>query len=146
MGSRIGSRMADSEHNTRMSWESTVAAGHEVQVVVPAPGREPVRVPIWVVAVGADLYVRSWKGADGVWYKRAKRYGTGTIVAGDAEHAVRFTPIGEPALEAAIDAAFRAKYGSSAYTEAMIGPPAAGTTMRLDRDPGAPPEAGSAGA
>ncbi|BBH67666.1 hypothetical protein ACTI_43510 [Actinoplanes sp. OR16] len=101
-------------------------------MVVPAPGRDPVRVPIWVVTVGADLYVRSWKGDAGVWYKRARRYGTGAIVAGGTERAVRFTPVADPALEEAIDAAFRAKYGSSEYTEAMINPPAAGTTMRLD--------------
>ncbi|MEU4562453.1 DUF2255 family protein [Actinoplanes sp. NPDC023936] len=113
-----------------MPW---VADSHEIDVVVPAPGREPVRVPIWVVAVGDDLYVRSWKGEAGVWYRRARRYGTGSVVVDGDEHAVRFTPVADPALEEAVDRAFTAKYGGSEYANAMINPPASGTTMRLDR-------------
>jgi hypothetical protein len=32
---------------------------NEIDVVVPAPGRDDVRTPIWIVAVDGDLYVRS---------------------------------------------------------------------------------------
>ena len=28
-------------------------------------------VPIWVVSDGSDVYVRSWKGTDGAWYRHA---------------------------------------------------------------------------
>ncbi|MFI5894859.1 DUF2255 family protein [Actinoplanes sp. NPDC051513] len=105
-----------------------LADANEIDVVVPAPGRPDVRTPIWIVAVDGNLYVRSWKGEDGLWYRRARRYGTGSIIAGGHEHQVRFTAADEPG----IDAAYQAKYGRSSYTEAMIRPPATGTTLRLD--------------
>ncbi|WP_306215504.1 DUF2255 family protein [Actinoplanes sp. RD1] len=115
-----------------MSW-ADLGASHEIDVIVAAPGRPDVRTPIWVVAVGDELYVRSWKGEGGLWYRRALKHGAGTVVAGDERYAVRFTPAGEPGVNAQIDEAFRGKYGTSPYTEAMTEPPAAGTTLRLDR-------------
>jgi hypothetical protein len=29
-------------------------------------------VPIWVVRVGDGLYVRSWRGQDGTWFRAAR--------------------------------------------------------------------------
>lgn len=63
---------------------------------------------------------------------RARRYGAGTIVAGGDEHAVRFVPVADAGLDARIDEAFRRKYAGSPYTQAMIDPPAAGTTTLLE--------------
>jgi hypothetical protein len=104
----------------------------EVTVVLPAPGRKPVRVPIWVVAVDGELYVRSWKGGDGIWYRRARQSGTGAVVVGGEERPTRFVPVGGAELDAAIDREFLSKYGDSRHSRAMIEPPAAGTTLRLD--------------
>ena len=36
-------------------------------------------VPIWVVRVGDELYVRSWRGDGGRWYRAAKASGEGHI-------------------------------------------------------------------
>ena len=33
-------------------------------------------VPIWVVRVGDELYVRSYRGASGGWYRRARSAAT----------------------------------------------------------------------
>ena len=118
-----------------MTWDEAVfgelAGAREIDVVVPAPDRPVVRAPIWIVAVDGDLYVRSWKGDAGRWYRRDRRYGTGSVVTAGGEHRVRFHPAGEPALDAVIDQAFLAKYGDSRYSREMIRPPAAGTTLRL---------------
>jgi hypothetical protein len=84
------------------------------------------------VAVDGDLYVRSWKGDDGLWYRRARRHGTGSIVDGREQHQVRFAAASEPDVNARVDAAYRSKYGNSSYTQAMTGEPATATTMRLD--------------
>ena len=94
-----------------------------------------VRAPIWVVPVDGDLYVRSWKGDAGHWYRRARRHGTGSIVTADGEYAVRFEPTAEPGLEAAVDQGYLSKYGDSSYAAAMIHPPAAGTTLRVTPAP-----------
>ncbi|GGK75884.1 DUF2255 family protein [Mangrovihabitans endophyticus] len=119
-----------------MTWDTGIAArlseAREVDVIVPAPGRAPVRVPVWLVAVGGELYLRSWKGEAGLWYRRALRYGTGALGLDGREHRVRFTAVAEPALDAGIDRAYREKYGDSRYAQAMTQPPATTTTMRVD--------------
>jgi hypothetical protein len=109
-----------------------LAGAREVDVVVPAPDRPDVRAPIWVVVVDGDLYVRSWKGDAGIWYRRASRYGTGSVFAAGRELPVRFTAVAERGVNARIDEAYLRKYESSPYTEAMMRRPATGTTLRLD--------------
>jgi hypothetical protein len=104
-----------------------------VRIEVPAPDRAPVRVPVWLVATGDQLYLRSWKGDAGLWYRRARRYGEGTLLWHGRRYAVRFVPVSDPDIEAAIDEQYLAKYRRSQYAEAMIRPPATGTTLRVDR-------------
>jgi len=85
---------------------------------------------IWVVRIGDDLYVRSYHGPSGRWYRAAVRAGSGRIRAGGVERDVSFeqTAAVEPAR---IDDAYRAKYGRSPYVDAMVGADAAATTLRL---------------
>jgi hypothetical protein len=40
---------------------------------------------MWVVRIGASLYVRSARGPDSTWYRRAIMYGRGRIRAGNVE-------------------------------------------------------------
>ena len=47
-------------------------------------------VPIWVVSDGSDVYVRSWKGTDGAWYRHALRGRKGSIRADGVGHEVVF--------------------------------------------------------
>ncbi|MEV0563655.1 DUF2255 family protein [Dactylosporangium sp. NPDC050588] len=119
-----------------MTWDTATARQladtHEIEVVVPAPGRPDARTPIWIVAVDDDLYVRSWKGDAGIWYRRARQHGTGSIIAAGHRQNVRFIAVDEAGINARIDQAYRYKYGSSSYTTAMTGPPVNTTTMRLD--------------
>jgi hypothetical protein len=85
---------------------------------------------IWVVRIGGDLYVRSYRGPSGRWYRAAVRAGAGRIRAGGIERDVSFEQA--DALEPArIDDAYRAKYGRSPYTNAMLSAGAAATTLRL---------------
>src|SRR4051794_7183905 len=105
-----------------MTWDTAttrqLADAAEVDIVVPAPGRPEVRTPIWIVAVDGTLYVRSWKGEAGIWYRRAHRYGSGSIITAGHEHQVRFSAVDEPDINAGIDEAYRSKYGHSTYTQA----------------------------
>ena len=119
-----------------MSWDAAtfrdLARAREVRILVPAPDRPPIRVPLWIVAVGSDLYVRSWKGDAGVWYRRARRTGDGTLLRHGRRFEVRFVPVTDPAVEAAIDKQYLTKYRRSPYAEEMTRPPAAGTTLRVE--------------
>ncbi|GAA4730659.1 DUF2255 family protein [Isoptericola chiayiensis] len=89
-------------------------------------------VPIWVVRVGDALYVRSYRGSDGGWYRQAVRSGHARIDAGGVEREVTLT---EPTddVDAAVDDAYRTKYGQlSSYVAPMVAPAAAASTRRLD--------------
>ncbi|MEQ0564239.1 DUF2255 family protein [Amycolatopsis sp. NEAU-NG30] len=87
-------------------------------------------VPIWVVRVGDELFVRSYRGTQGGWYRHATRLARGRIRAGGVEHAVGFVPA---ETSAAVDDAYRAKYGRYAGgpLDPMLSERAAATTLKL---------------
>jgi hypothetical protein len=85
---------------------------------------------IWVVHVGDDLFVRSYHGPGGRWYRAAQRSQRGRIRAGGAERDVSFADTGD-IDRAAVDDAYRQKYGRSTYVDAIVTPAAAATTPQL---------------
>ncbi len=91
---------------------------------------------IWVVEVDGHLYVRSYHGPDGAWYRQARRSHHGRITDRRNTYEVTFVEPGsvDPAL---IDAAYRHKYASygRSYVDAMVSPNAAAATLRLDPPP-----------
>jgi hypothetical protein len=88
-------------------------------------------VPIWVVRVGDELYVRSWRGDGGRWYRAAQASGEGHVSAGGVSKDVALLPAGDEVNDA-LDAAFREKYGRyTGYVEPMVAPQARTTTLRL---------------
>jgi hypothetical protein len=94
-------------------------------------------VPIWVVAVQDEMYVRSWKGTHGAWYRHAVARGEGRVRVGrtGSGQAVRFVPVPPSSpVQSAIDDAYREKYVSAgpAYVNPMVAEHAVATTLRLD--------------
>jgi hypothetical protein len=67
-------------------------------------------VIIWMVRVGADVYVRAAHGPETGWNRRARESGAGHVRAGTVvDRDARFEPA-DPALASAITDAFEAKY------------------------------------
>jgi hypothetical protein len=63
---------------------------------------------IWVVRVGDSLFVRSWRGARGAWYRNVLKTRAGRIRSGGIERNVTVTqPVDAP--HAAIDHGYRTK-------------------------------------
>src|SRR5437764_732716 len=88
-------------------------------------------VTIWVVRVGDEIYVRSYRGPGGRWYRAASARPTGHIASGGIERDVRFVKA-QPETAEAIDAAYREKYARfPAYVEPMLTDQARATTLRL---------------
>jgi hypothetical protein len=108
----------------------TIAAAEELAVAPMGPdGNLRSYRTIWVVRVGDNLCVRSYRGSAGGWYRAAQRSHQGRIRAGGGERDVRFEhPEG---VEPSVDDAYRAKYGRCGYVDTMLGPDAAGTTLRI---------------
>src|SRR5437879_4693988 len=67
-------------------------------------------LPIWVVRVGDDLFVRSWRGAGGGWYRAAEATHQADISAGGVDKHIALADAGDDVNDA-VDAAYRTKYG-----------------------------------
>jgi hypothetical protein len=121
--------------NSMTAWPpdelDAVARADELAIVVAGrDGHVPAPTTIWVVRVGDHLYVRSFRGPSGGWYRRALRGGRGHIAAGGVERDVVLSDAHDvSSLD--VDAAYRAKYGRSPYLAAMVEPSVADTTLRL---------------
>lgn len=89
-------------------------------------------VPIWVVRVGDNLYVRSYRGSDGAWYRAAVAQHAGRIRAGGVEKEVAFVAETDPGVNDQVDGAYRAKYGRyPQYVSPMLTPAVRATTIKL---------------
>jgi len=90
-------------------------------------------VTIWVVRVGDDLYVRSWKGNDGVWFRATQARHEGHINAGGVGKDVAFGTEADDDVNDQIDAAYRTKYRrhGGRYVDPMVAPTARATTIKL---------------
>jgi hypothetical protein len=106
-----------------------IGAADELEVT-PLGSRSP--VTIWVVRDGDDLYVRSWRGRSGNWFRAAQRQGEGRISASGVDKDVVFVGADDDVNDA-VDAAYRAKYQryGDSYVAAMVGPDARATTLKL---------------
>jgi hypothetical protein len=90
-------------------------------------------VTIWVVRTGDDLYVRSYKGGAGAWFRSAMARHEGQIRAGGVEKDVTFVEETDSGINAEIDTAYRTKYSgySARYVNPMVAAEARATTMKL---------------
>jgi hypothetical protein len=93
--------------------------------------RQP--VTIWVVRVGDDLYVRSWKGQGGAWFRATQAHREGHIRAGGVDKDVTFAMDADDGTNDRIDAAYRTKYRrhGGRYVDPMVAAAARATTMKL---------------
>jgi hypothetical protein len=96
-------------------------------------------VVIWVVVTDDEVFVRSFRGTKGRWYRDLATGGPATLEFAGRSLRVQAIPANDPA---AIDRASRAylgKYRSSSYAQAMVQPEMLPTTLHLEpRRPEAP--------
>jgi hypothetical protein len=109
-----------------------IAAADELDIAARrADGTLRKAVPIWVVRVDDALYVRSWRGLDGSWFRTAHATREGHISAGGVEHDVALLDAADH-VSAAVDAAYRDKYRRyPSYVPPMISAQAQATTLQL---------------
>jgi len=85
---------------------------------------------IWCVQVVGDLYVRAYNGTTSRWYQAALKQRAGRISAAGSVIDVEFEPV-SGSINAAIDAAYKAKYQTSPYLQPMIGSRARAATVKV---------------
>jgi hypothetical protein len=101
-------------------------------ITVRADGTTRRPVPIWVVRVGDGIYVRSYRGDTGAWYRHARADKTGRVRVPGLHQHVRFDPVTDRDTAQAIDAAYAAKYAryGDSYLTPMVAPAAQAATLR----------------
>ena len=89
--------------------------------------------PIWAVVVDGDVYVRSYRGERGAWYRRARADGRMTVGVDGSDVEVAAEPAVDEAVNQRVSDAYRAKYGarSPGPTETMVNAEISATTLRL---------------
>ena len=90
-------------------------------------------VTIWVVRVGDDLYIRSYRGRGGSWFRAAQARHEGRIRAGGVEKDVTFVDETDPGINDQVDAVYRSKYRryDARYVDPMVASEARATTIKL---------------
>lgn len=90
-------------------------------------------VTIWVVRIGDDLYVRSYRGSAGAWYRPALQHAEGRIRAAGVERDVTFERPDGDTVHDDVDQAYRSKYAryGDTYLEPMVSADATATTLKL---------------
>src|SRR6266700_3942904 len=91
--------------------------------------RDP--VPIWVIRDGDDLYVRSFRGSAGSWYRAARTSHQGRIRSAGVDKGITFVEVADPDVNDRIDTAYGAKYGryGASYVNPMVA--SRDTTLKL---------------
>jgi len=89
-------------------------------------------VVIWIVVAGDEVFVRSFRGAKGRWYRDIAAGGPAMLEFGDRRLAVQAVPANEPAAIERASREYLSKYKSSSYAQAMVQPELLPTTLRLE--------------
>ncbi|TMQ61626.1 MAG: DUF2255 family protein [Candidatus Eisenbacteria bacterium] len=113
---------------------SKVGGAEELELAsVRADGTLGKPVTIWVARVGNDLYVRSWKGHTGAWFRASQVRHGGHIDAGGVGKDVTFVAEADERINDQIDAAYRTKYRrhGARWVNPMVAHEARAATIKL---------------
>jgi hypothetical protein len=129
--------MKGNEH--MMSWTTTeleeIGNANLMVLETTRPDGTPRKpVVVWAVRVGSELFVRSVRGVGSAWYRAIQSQPVGRIQSGGIERRVRFEPIDATPV-AAIDAAYRDKFGRGSAVDSITALNAQSATVRLVPQP-----------
>jgi hypothetical protein len=114
---------------------TALADAVEVDVTpIQADGTRRASRTVWSIGVGDELYLRSWKGRDAVWFQDVLATGQGEIAVtgGGASQLVTFEEVDAAAsVQTQISATFLTKYAGLDETAAMNKQGPLESTLRL---------------
>ena len=89
-------------------------------------------VVIWLAVADDEIFVRSWRGAKGRWYRDLAAGGPATLEFAGRRLAVRAIPASDPASVARTSREFLRKYQPSTHAREMVRSEVLPTTLRLE--------------
>ena len=111
----------------------TLKKVEEIRIATAAAGAKTKhRATIWVVVVDGQVFVRSFTGPKGKWYRNVLANPEADLeVDGKTIH-VKAIPLNDQKSNEAVSRAYLEKYRSSPYAKDMVGPEVLPTTLRLE--------------
>ena len=111
----------------------TLSALREVKELRIRTGKHPdSAVVIWIVVADGEVFVRSFRGAKGRWYRDLASGGPATLEFARRSLPVQAVPANQPAVIERVSQAFLSKYQPSPYAQAMVKADILATTLRLE--------------
>jgi hypothetical protein len=89
-------------------------------------------VVIWVAVADDEVFVRSWRGTAGRWYKDLVAGGPATLEFAGRSLAVQAIPASEPAAITRASREYLRKYQTNSHAPEMVRPEILATTLRLE--------------
>ena len=89
-------------------------------------------VVIWVVVADDEVFVRSWRGAKGRWYRDLAAGGPATLEFAGRRLPVQALPASDQAAVARASREFLSKYQRSTHAQEMVRSETLPTTLRLE--------------
>ncbi len=89
-------------------------------------------VVIWVVVADDEVFVRSWLGARGRWYRNLAAGGPATLEFAGRRLAVQAIPAADQDAVARTSREFLRKYHGSTHAQEMVRSETLPTTLRLE--------------
>ena len=87
---------------------------------------------IWVTVSGDQVFVRSWSGANGRWYRGLAAGGPATLEFGGRCSPVQAIPASDPDSVARANHEYLKKYRLSSHAREMVRAEILSTTLRLE--------------
>ena len=108
----------------------------EVRVETARQDGSPRRTTTWIMVDGSNVYLRSVRGAQGLWYRALSRDGRGRLLVDEQAWPIRVESVTDPAEIERVSAAVRRKYQQRwpGPTASMLEPATLPTTLRVERD------------
>lgn len=112
---------------------STLRELRDVQEVVIRTEKHPKSaVVIWVVVADDEVFVRSWRGAKGRWYRDLAAGGPATLEFAGRRLRVQAIPASDQAAVARASRELLRKYQPSTHAQEMVRPETLPTTLRIE--------------
>ncbi len=87
---------------------------------------------VWVVVVGEQVFVRSWKGNAGHWYQKVKTQAKAVVYLDGHPIFVQAVPLTDEATIVQVSDAYRRKYADDPFMPSMLRDEVLPTTLRLE--------------
>lgn len=108
-----------------------LAKEEEIDVETRASRERPHRTTIWVLVVGKDAYIRSYRGKKGIWYRQLRASPDAAIYLGKTRIPIHAIYVRSPRIIKQVSAEYLRKYHGSQPARAMVKPFTLATTLRI---------------